>query len=116
MLAERPMYLTGLPFLQALPGDVDRILLPMMALADLAEPANDFTDAALHYLAARQDPSGAWIILGIARPPIEDSSISRTAMAIRALRIYGWPARQAEFDERISAPASGSKRPSPYNL
>ena len=101
LLAERPVYLTGLPFLQALPGDVDRILVPLMALADLAEPANDFTDAALHYLAARQDPSGAWIFLGIARPPIEDSSISRTAMAIRALRIYGWPARRAEFDERI---------------
>jgi ankyrin repeat protein len=101
LLAERPAYLTGLPFLQALPGDVDRVLLALMALADLSEPANDFTDAALHYLAARQDSSGAWIALGIARPPIEDSTISRTAMAIRALRIYGWPARRAEFDERI---------------
>lgn len=101
VLAERPVYLTGLPFLQALPGDVDRVLLPLMALADLSEAANDFTDAAVHYLAARQDPSGAWISLAIARPPIEDSTISRTAMAIRALRVYGWPARQAEFDERI---------------
>jgi ankyrin repeat protein len=101
VLAERPIYLAGLPFLQALPGDVDRVLLPLMTLADLSEPTNDFTDAAVHYLAARQDPSGAWISLGIARPPIEDSTISRTAMAIRALRTYGWPARQAEFDERI---------------
>jgi hypothetical protein len=101
LLAERPVYLTGLPFLQALPGDVDRILVPLMALADLSAPANDFTDAALHYLAARQDPSGAWIGLALARPPIEDSTISRTAMAIRALRIYGWPARRAEFDQRI---------------
>jgi hypothetical protein len=101
LLAEHPPYVTGLPFLQALPGDVDRVLLALMALADLAEPANDFTDAALHYLAARQDPSGAWIGLAIARPPIEDSTISRTAMAIRALQIYGWPARQAEFEERI---------------
>jgi ankyrin repeat protein len=101
VLAERPIYLAGLPFLQALPGDVDRVLLPLMALADLSEPANDFTDAAVHYLAARQDPSGAWISLALARPPIQDSTISRTAMAIRALRVYGWPGRQAEFDERI---------------
>jgi ankyrin repeat protein len=101
VLAERPVYLTGLPFLQALPGDVDRVLMPLMTLADLSEPGNDFTDAALHYLAARQDTSGAWVSLGIARPPIEESTISRTAMAVRALRIYGWPARQAEFDERI---------------
>jgi ankyrin repeat protein len=101
LLAERPVYLAGIPFLQALPGDVDRVLVPLMTLADLAEPANDFTDAALHYLAARQDPSGGWISLGVARPPIEESTISRTAMAIRALRVYGWPGRQAEFDERI---------------
>jgi hypothetical protein len=101
VVAERPVYLTGLPFLQALPGDVDRVLQPLMTFADLAEPANDFTDAAVHYLAARQHTSGAWISLGIARPPVEESTISRTAMAIRALRIYGWPARQAEFDERI---------------
>ena len=84
LLAERPMYLGGIPFLQALPGDVDRVLLPLMALADLGDPANDFTDAALHYLAARQDPSGAWVSLAVARPPMEDSTISRTAMAIRA--------------------------------
>lgn len=101
LVAERPAYLTGLPFLQALPGDIDRVLLALMALADLSEPPNDFTDASLHYLAARQDSSGAWMLLGIARPPVEDSTISRTAMAIRALRIYGWPGRQAEFDERI---------------
>jgi ankyrin repeat protein len=101
VLAERPAYLTGLPFLQALPGDIDRVLLPLMALADLSEPASDSTDAAVHYLAARQDPSGAWISFGFARPPIQDSTISRTAMAIRALRVYGWPARQGEFDERI---------------
>ena len=101
ILAERPLYLNGLPLLEALPGDIDRILVPLMTLADLHEPANEFTDLAVHYLALRQDSSGAWMFLGIARPPMEDSTISRTAMAIRALQTYGWPARRAEFDASV---------------
>ncbi len=61
----------------------------------------NFTDLIVHYIAVRQDPSGGWVDLGVSRPPIEESSITRTAMAIRALKIYGWPAREAEFSERI---------------
>jgi squalene cyclase len=52
-------------------------------------------------LAARQDLSGAWPQLG-PRPPIEGSLISRTAIATRALRVYNWPARHAEFEEHIN--------------
>ena len=100
LLAERPAILRGLPLLQALPGDTDRILAPLMALLDLHEPSNDMTDAAVHYLAQRQDASGAWLLTA-ARPPIEESPISRTAMAIRALRVYGWEARRVEFDQHI---------------
>jgi ankyrin repeat protein len=100
LLAERPAILGGLPLLQALPGDTDRILGPLMALADLHEPANDMTDAAVHYLAQRQDASGAWLQTA-ARPPIEESPISRTAMGIRALHVYGWQARRVELDEHI---------------
>ena len=100
LLAERPALLSGLPLLHALPGDVDRILAPLMTMADLHSPANEFTDLAIHYVAIRQDPSGAWIEIA-SRPPIQDSVISRTALAIRALRVYGWPARRAEFVERI---------------
>jgi hypothetical protein len=77
------------------------LLAYLMSFADLGEPASEFTDLVVHYVAVRQDPSGAWINLGIGRPPIEDSTITRTAMAIRALKLYRWPARQAEFDQRI---------------
>ena len=100
LLAERPAILSGLPLLQALPGDIDRILGPFMALMDLHEHPTDITDAFVHYLAQRQAASGGWL-LAAARPPIEESDISRTSMAIRALKVYGWPARRAEFDERI---------------
>ena len=101
MLTVRPLLSSSLPVLNSPPGDYDTLLNFMTAYADLGEPANDLTDLMLHYIAVRQDPSGGWINLGIARPPIEDSSITRTAMAIRTLKFYGWPARQPEFAERI---------------
>jgi ankyrin repeat protein len=100
LLAERPAILGGLALLQALPGDTDRLLAPLMAMVDLHMPPDEVTDAAVHYLAQRQDASGAWL-LAAARPPLQGSHISRTAMAIRALTVYGWPAHQAEFDRHI---------------
>lgn len=102
MAAVRPLIVSNLPVLSAPPGDYDVLLAYMMSFADLGEPANEFTDLIMHYVAVRQDPTGAWVELGIARPPIEDSTITRTAMAIRALKLYSWPARQNEFDERIA--------------
>ncbi len=101
MIAVRPMVLSGLPVLSGPPGDYDTLLAYMMSFADLGEPASEMTDLIVHYVAVRQNSSGAWINLGIARSPIEDSTITRTAMAIRALKLYGWPSRQAEFDARI---------------
>ena len=101
MLSVRPLIGSILPVLSPPPGDYDPLLAYMMAFADLGEPANEITDLIAHYVAVRQDSTGAWSNLGIARPPIEESSITRTAMAIRTLRIYGWPARRGEFAERI---------------
>jgi Ankyrin repeats (3 copies) len=101
MLAARPRLRPDLPLLNGPGGDFDSLLAPLMTYADLEEPANDLTDLMVHYVAVRQDSTGAWHFKGIARPPLEDSDITRTAMGIRALSRYGWRARQAEFSERI---------------
>jgi hypothetical protein len=102
MTAERVRDGSILPFLTGPGGDYDGLLANMMAYADLHQPANAHTDLLTHFIAVRQDPSGAWIDMsGIARPPIEDSAISRTSMAVRAMKQYGWPARHSEFEERI---------------
>jgi ankyrin repeat protein len=101
--ATRPRMSAVAPFLSTFGGDFDVVLSLLSASADLKEPANSFTDLMVHFLAARQDISGGWIAGGIARPPIEDSDISRTAYAIQALTHYGWPARKAEFDQRIQS-------------
>jgi hypothetical protein len=55
----------------------------------------------IHYIAETQDPSGGWIE-EFSRPPLQESDITRTMLAIMALKTYGWPARRAEFDERIA--------------
>ena len=102
MTAERVRDGSILPFLTGPGGDYDALLANMMAYADLQQPANSHTDLLTHFIAVRQDTSGGWLdMFGIARPPIEDSPISRTAMAVRTIKQYGWPARQTEFEERI---------------
>jgi squalene cyclase len=68
---------------------------------DLHEVANETSDLMVHFLAARQDGSGAWFNLGVARAPLAESTISRTAFAIEVLTRYSWPARAKEFGSRI---------------
>jgi hypothetical protein len=102
MLAERPGLLTDSPLLLAIGGDTDTLFYEIVALGDLSEPASASTDAIVHYLASRQNASGAWDRSAGPRTPMESSTISRTAWSMRALKTYSWPARKAEFDERIA--------------
>lgn len=102
MVANRPFMLSNYPQMVSRGGDYDENLAQTEAWIALGEPATPTTDAIVHYLAARQEPSGAWAITGLARAPLETGAITRTAVAIRALKTYGWPARRAEFDERIA--------------
>src|SRR5262249_50219592 len=64
--------------------------------------ADDLTDAIVSTIASQQTPDGSWNGLPLVRPPLEDSALVRTAMAVRALAQYGIPARKAEFDARIA--------------
>ena len=102
MVANRPFMLSNFPQLVARGGDFDETLSQTEAMIALGEPANPTTDAILHYLAARQEPSGAWNQPGDERPPLETRSITRTAYAIRAFKTFAWPARRQEFEERIA--------------
>ena len=102
MVANRPFMLSNYPQMVSRGGDFDENLAQSEAMIALGEPATPTTDAIVHYLAARQQPSGAWAFPADERPPLETGAITRTAIAIRALKTYGWPARRAEFDERIA--------------
>jgi hypothetical protein len=63
--------------------------------------ANLSTETLVYYLAAKQRPAGNWHGIGT-RTPIQDGDISRTAMAIRTLAVYGAPARKVEIADRMT--------------
>ena len=60
------------------------------------------TDAAIASILAQQSADGSWWLGGIARPPIEDGDIFRTALAMSVLKSYGPPGRAAEISRRMS--------------
>ncbi|MDQ6758494.1 MAG: ankyrin repeat domain-containing protein, partial [Acidobacteriota bacterium] len=92
------------PMLQRMdpPGGADMTAYGLLGLGAEKEPAQSVTDAMVFNLAAEQGTNGSWHIGGIARPPMEDGDITRTAIAIRSLRLYGMPSRKHELDERIA--------------
>ena len=105
------------PLLQTVnpPGAVDTVGYTVLDFAAGQLPASSTTDALVTYLAAHQYQSGNWHDGTIARPPIEDGDISRTALALRALQNFGIPARKAEFDERIARAANWIKQATARN-
>lgn len=90
--------------------------IPLYTLGGLAagrHPANRATDALVFSIAAQQRTEGHWHVGGIARPPIEDGDFTRTALGVRALSVYGPPARGAEMRERISRAVRWLQRSKP---
>jgi ankyrin repeat protein len=70
--------------------------LPMYTLAGLAagsHPADRATDAMVFNITAQQLKDGHWHGGGIVRPPMADGDVSRTALGVRALRVYAPPGR-----------------------
>jgi hypothetical protein len=80
---------------------VDIQLYTLGAFATGAYPPDRATDALVANVSAQQRRDGSWHIGGLARPPIEDGDFSRTALGVRALKVYGLPGRAAEMNDRI---------------
>jgi ankyrin repeat protein len=55
------------------------------------------TDLFVHLLTAVQQSDGRWIV-DTPRPPMQASDVPTTALAIQAIKHYGWGGRKAEFD------------------
>ncbi len=101
VIADRARELNMQPLLNTGGGGYDGGLYQLVAMAELGEPASDITDAMTHMIAVSQQPSGVWTLSG-SRPPLQESDITRTRMAIQVLKTYGWPARKPEFELRIA--------------
>lgn len=83
-------------------GATDGPTLKVMALASERYPANRLTDGIVAYLAHFQRRDGSWWLGGISRAPLEEGTMARTAMAMRAMQSFGTPAMKAELDARIA--------------
>ena len=90
----------GLLMRQDPPGGVDTILYMLLHLSSAGTEADIKTDAMVHNVAAQQLSDGSWHVGGFGRPPMEDSDIARTALAIRAFQKFGWEGRRADLDRR----------------
>jgi hypothetical protein len=73
----------------------------LLGLAAENYPADEYTDASIIETAGRQTPDGSWTAFGH-RPPMEYSRVAATALAIRAMQLYGPPGLKDEFERRIT--------------
>ena len=76
----------------------------LVALAAENVPPNPATDMIAANIAATQSPDGSWLIQsGIGdRPPTSGGKITRAALCIRSLMVYGPPGRAAELTARVA--------------
>ncbi|HKA08475.1 MAG TPA: ankyrin repeat domain-containing protein [Gemmataceae bacterium] len=61
-----------------------------------AVPPSVLTDGMVHHLVTVQASDGRWFN-NLPRPPMQSSDVSATAMAIHAIKHYGWLGRKEEF-------------------
>ena len=77
-------------------------------------PADEFTDSAVHHLAAIQGKDGQWHN-NLPRPPLQTDDVGATALAIHALQKYPLPGRKAEFTKRIERARNWLSKAKPDN-
>jgi ankyrin repeat protein len=63
-------------------------------------PPSARTDGMVHHLVTIQAPDGRWLN-NLPRPPMASGDVSATALAIQAIKHYGWPSRKEEFAASI---------------
>jgi hypothetical protein len=67
-----------------------------LGLVSEKDPANGRTDAFVHHLAIIQQADGRWQ-MNLPRPPLQSGDVGATALALLAIKNYGWPGRKDEF-------------------
>jgi ankyrin repeat protein len=82
-------------------GSPDVPLYALTALGSAGYEPDRTTDAIVANLLAHQRADGRWTLGGVARPPIEDGDIFRTALAIGVMKIYAPPGLAADVTDRM---------------
>jgi len=81
---------------------VDSLASFVLHFSEAGQPADEVTDALVSAIASQQKADGSWYGAAVVRPPLEDSTWVRTAMAVKALASYPIPARRVEFEARVA--------------
>ncbi len=68
----------------------------LFGLAAEKVPPSPTTDAIVHYLLTIQAADGRWCN-NLPRPPMQSGDVSATALALHAVKQYGWPGRKDEI-------------------
>ncbi len=96
---------TSLQSIATIPASTLVSSYALIGLAAEGHPADAATDALVHELALRQKQDGRWKLTTAfenSRPPLDQGDITNTALTMRAIQLYAWPGRKAEFDARIA--------------
>ena len=94
-------------------GFPDVEIYALSALASSGDEPDRNTDAVLASILAQQRADGSWSLGGIARPPVEDGDVFRTALAMTVIKSFGPPGRAAEISRRLSLAARWLEKASP---
>ena len=84
------------------PGAEEQLAYPLAGLALNSYPPDRMTDGMVANIAATQGADGSFHVGAAARPPGEEGDIFRTAICIRALKVWGPPGRGVEMAARIA--------------
>ncbi len=75
----------------------------LFGFAARSRPADEYTDASVHYVKAAQNPQGYWQTTGNSRPPMTSDDFITTAMAANILRVYGPAREKADTARRLAS-------------
>jgi ankyrin repeat protein len=95
-----------------IPGDADTVSYILLALAAEGYTPDPATDAMAYFLKNQQLTDGRWLPLAN-RPPIETSEIQNTAVALRALRLYGIKSQRPAYDRAVKLAAAWLQKAQP---
>jgi hypothetical protein len=79
-----------------------------------AQPADEYSDAVVHFIKVMQTPAGDWENTGN-RPPLTYDRFITAAFAINTLRAYGPAVQQADTEKRLARAAAWLESSKPVN-
>ncbi len=97
-----------------IPGQTDTVSYILLGMAAEHYPPDEATDALAYYVRRKQAPDGRWRIKDH-RPPHESSDIQSTAVALRAIQVYGLKAQRAEYEKAVQRGARWLEDAQPAN-